>query len=113
MAKVAAATRAVASAPAVRSRVLTLHLPATRSVASPPTAVAYRHKWFAKTSTFVQDANATSMELSFTLRGRPRAQELAQQIRFAILEGRLRAGTRLPSTRALAESVGCSRTLVT
>lgn len=53
------------------------------------------------------------MELSFTVRGRPRAQELAQQIRLAILEGRLRAGTRLPSTRALAESLGCSRTLVT
>ncbi|MFN3285838.1 MAG: PLP-dependent aminotransferase family protein [bacterium] len=47
------------------------------------------------------------------MRGRPRAYELAQQIRLAILEGRLRAGTRLPSTRALAESLGCSRTLVT
>jgi GntR family transcriptional regulator/MocR family aminotransferase len=53
------------------------------------------------------------MELSFAVRGRPRAHELAQQIRLAILEGRLRAGTRLPSTRALAESLGCSRTLVT
>lgn len=53
------------------------------------------------------------MELSFAVQGKPRAHELAQQIRLAILEGRLRAGARLPSTRSLAQSLGCSRTLVT
>lgn len=47
------------------------------------------------------------------LRERPRARELAHQLREAILQGRIRPGTRLPSTRALAESLGCSRTLVT
>ncbi|MCS7234545.1 MAG: PLP-dependent aminotransferase family protein, partial [Armatimonadota bacterium] len=53
------------------------------------------------------------MELSFSIPTKPRAQDLARQLRSTILEGRLRAGTRLPSTRALAASLGCSRTLVT
>lgn len=53
------------------------------------------------------------MELSLAVSGRLRSKDLAQQIRTAILEGRLRRGSRLPSTRALAESLGVSRTLVT
>ncbi len=46
------------------------------------------------------------------VRGRLRAKELAQQLRTAILEGRLRPGARLPSSRSFADSLGCSRTLV-
>lgn len=53
-----------------------------------------------------------AMDVSFLLRDRPRAKELAQHLRSSILEGRLRPGTKLPSTRSLAESLGCSRTLV-
>jgi GntR family transcriptional regulator/MocR family aminotransferase len=52
------------------------------------------------------------MELSVAVSGRLRSKDLAQQIRAAILEGRLRRGSRLPSSRALAESLGVSRTLV-
>jgi GntR family transcriptional regulator/MocR family aminotransferase len=52
------------------------------------------------------------MDLTFPLNTRPRARDLAQHLRAAILEGRLRPGTKLPSTRGLAESLGCSRTLV-
>ena len=52
------------------------------------------------------------MEVTFALKARPRARDLAQQLRAAILEGRLKPGARLPSTRGLAESLGCSRTLV-
>jgi len=52
------------------------------------------------------------MELSLHVGNRPRAGDLAQQLRRAILEGRVRPGARLPSTRALAESLGCSRALV-
>ncbi len=52
------------------------------------------------------------MELTFALKARPRARDLAQQLRAAILEGRLKPGARLPSTRILADSLGCSRTLV-
>lgn len=52
------------------------------------------------------------MELSLAVTGRLRSKDLAQQIRTAILEGRLRRGSRLPSSRSLAESLGVSRTLV-
>lgn len=54
-----------------------------------------------------------AMDVSFALpRGRPRARELARHLRSSILEGRLRPGTKLPSTRSLAQSLGCSRTLI-
>lgn len=53
------------------------------------------------------------MDLSFPVQGTPRAKDLAQHLRCLILEGRLRPGTKLPSTRSLADSLGCSRTLVT
>ncbi|NKE62341.1 winged helix-turn-helix transcriptional regulator, partial [Lentzea sp. PSKA42] len=41
----------------------------------------------------------------------PLAVQLADALRSAASEGRLRAGDRLPSTRALAESLGVSRTV--
>src|SRR5271165_4349201 len=38
-------------------------------------------------------------------------QQLREQFRQAMLDGRLACGTRLPSTRALAQSLGVSRTV--
>ncbi len=43
----------------------------------------------------------------------PLTTQLAGQLRQAVLEGRIGAGDRLPSTRALALSLGVSRTVVT
>jgi GntR family transcriptional regulator / MocR family aminotransferase len=45
--------------------------------------------------------------------GRPRGQTLADALRTAIREGRLRAGTAMPSTRALAADLGVARGTVT
>src|SRR4051794_22906551 len=42
----------------------------------------------------------------------PFYRQLYEEMRTAILSGRLRAGTRLPSTRALASELGVSRTTV-
>src|SRR4051794_5876272 len=39
----------------------------------------------------------------------PRRVQLERQLRTAIRDGRLRPGTRLPPTRALAEEIGVSR----
>lgn len=48
-----------------------------------------------------------------TLRGsEPLYQQIYASLRRAILEGRLAAGERLPATRALAEQLGVSRTVV-
>lgn len=41
----------------------------------------------------------------------PLQQQLCEQLRRAILDGRLASGTRLPSTRALAQALGVSRTV--
>lgn len=41
----------------------------------------------------------------------PLQRQLREQLRQAMLEGRLSAGTRLPSTRALAQALGVSRTV--
>jgi len=40
-----------------------------------------------------------------------RHQQLREQLRQAILDGRLASGTWLPSTRALAQTLGVSRTV--
>ncbi len=56
------------------------------------------------------------MELAINLDTRapqPLHQQLYQELRGSILNGRLRAGQRLPSTRALAKSLGVSRATVT
>jgi GntR family transcriptional regulator/MocR family aminotransferase len=41
----------------------------------------------------------------------PMHQQLCEQLRRAILDGRLSSGTRLPSTRTLAQALGVSRTV--
>ena len=41
----------------------------------------------------------------------PVHQQLYEQLRRAILDGRLASGTRLPSTRTLAQALGVSRTV--
>ncbi len=41
----------------------------------------------------------------------PLHQQLCEQFRRAILDGRLSRGTRLPSTRTLAQALGVSRTV--
>ena len=43
----------------------------------------------------------------------PLTEQISAQLRAALADGRLAAGERLPSTRALAESLGVSRTVVT
>lgn len=45
--------------------------------------------------------------------GRPRYAALAARLRLLIADGRLPAGTRLPSERDLTAALGCSRTTVT
>jgi GntR family transcriptional regulator/MocR family aminotransferase len=45
--------------------------------------------------------------------GRPLHEQLYQEMRRSILSGRLGAGQRVPSTRALAKSLGISRSTVT
>ncbi|HEY7127127.1 MAG TPA: PLP-dependent aminotransferase family protein [Ktedonobacterales bacterium] len=63
------------------------------------------------TSTSIQDG----LELLIHLerRGKPSLQrQLLEQVRRAILQGQLAPGRRLPSTRALAESLGISRNIV-
>jgi GntR family transcriptional regulator / MocR family aminotransferase len=41
----------------------------------------------------------------------PLHQQLCEQLRRAILDGRLLRGTRLPSTRTFAQALGVSRTV--
>ena len=56
------------------------------------------------------------MDLVITLKGassQPLHQQLYQELRSSILSGRLAAGQRIPSTRALAKSLGLSRSTVT
>src|SRR5262249_14331463 len=56
------------------------------------------------------------MELTINLDTRapqPLHQQLYQELRGSILNGRWSAGQRLPSTRALAKSLGVSRATVT
>ncbi len=56
------------------------------------------------------------MELAVTLNThapQPLHQQLYQELRRSILSGRLTAGQRIPSTRALAKSLGLSRATVT
>ena len=43
----------------------------------------------------------------------PLAGQISGQLRAALADGRLAAGERLPSSRALAASLGVSRTVVT
>src|SRR5207253_2357013 len=43
----------------------------------------------------------------------PLSLQLGRQLREAMNDGRVRAGERLPSSRALAETLGVSRTVVT
>src|SRR3954468_12668186 len=45
--------------------------------------------------------------------GLPLSVQLGRQLRDAMSEGRVRAGERLPSSRALASALGVSRTVVT
>src|SRR5438874_1459884 len=45
--------------------------------------------------------------------GRPAHQQLSERIRAAILSGQLPCGTRLPSSRSLAEQLAISRSTVT
>jgi GntR family transcriptional regulator/MocR family aminotransferase len=45
--------------------------------------------------------------------GRPLSLQLVRQLREAMNDGRVRAGERLPSSRALASALGVSRTVVT
>jgi GntR family transcriptional regulator / MocR family aminotransferase len=57
-----------------------------------------------------------ALDLEFPLvlvRGAPASlqQQLREQIRHTILDGRLASGTRLPSTRSLAQALGVSRTV--
>src|SRR5215210_4050226 len=56
------------------------------------------------------------MELAITLNNRldiPLHRQLYDELRQSILAGRLAAGARVPSTRALAQSLHVSRTTVT
>ncbi|HEX3258237.1 MAG TPA: winged helix-turn-helix domain-containing protein, partial [Pseudonocardia sp.] len=58
---------------------------------------------------------ATSPDLHLVLdRARPRGlrAQIEEEIRTAVRRGRLRAGTRLPSTRALAADLGVTRRVV-
>jgi len=45
--------------------------------------------------------------------GVPLHRQLYDRVRAAIVEGRITPGTRLPSTRALAEALGVSRSTIT
>ncbi len=57
---------------------------------------------------------APDLDLPITLdRAAPTSiyQQLCEQLRRAILDGRLSSGTRLPSTRTLAQTLGVSRTV--
>jgi len=56
------------------------------------------------------------MDIAFRIENKrqiPLRRQLYEELRGAILCGRLSAGSRLPSTRALAKSLGISRTTVT
>ncbi|MEO0394517.1 MAG: PLP-dependent aminotransferase family protein [Cyanobacteria bacterium P01_A01_bin.137] len=56
------------------------------------------------------------MELALVIdaaRSEPLHQQLYSQLRWSILSGRLQSGQRLPASRALAKSLGLSRTTVT
>lgn len=56
------------------------------------------------------------MELALTLDIEallPLHQQVYTQLRAAILSGRLRSGQRIPASRALAKSLGLSRTTIT
>lgn len=58
-------------------------------------------------------ANATVMEIDINFSGdAPLHRQLYTAIKRAILEGRLRPGVRLPSTRIVAQDIGVSRTTV-
>jgi DNA-binding GntR family transcriptional regulator len=50
--------------------------------------------------------------LATSLDGNARYRSLADNLRLAIVSGRLAPGTRLPSERALAETIAVSRTTV-
>jgi GntR family transcriptional regulator / MocR family aminotransferase len=57
---------------------------------------------------------APDLDLPITLdRAAPTSiyQQLCEQLRRAILDGRISSGTRLPSTRTLAQTLGVSRTV--
>ena len=45
-------------------------------------------------------------------RARARYEHVAEEVRAAIVDGRLRPGSRLPSERALAEEFGVSRATI-
>jgi GntR family transcriptional regulator/MocR family aminotransferase len=56
------------------------------------------------------------MDLAITLDQRsatPLRKQLYDELRAAILSGRLKPGERVPSTRAMAQSLGVSRATVT
>ncbi len=57
-------------------------------------------------------ADTVPMQLALDPHGAPRHQQIYEALRAAIITGTLRAGDRLPSSRALALDVGVSRTTV-
>src|SRR5207253_6677296 len=80
----------------------------------------YHPKWTAKRSTCMiygqSTCEAYGMELAINLDKNhqlPLHQQLYQELRHSILNGRLSAGQRIPSTRMLAKSLGVSRATVT
>ncbi|WP_010315456.1 PLP-dependent aminotransferase family protein [Saccharopolyspora spinosa] len=56
---------------------------------------------------------STSLDLHLDRVGRPDSRKLAEALRTAIRDGRLPAGSRVPSTRALATDLGVARGTVT
>ncbi|MCI2417110.1 PLP-dependent aminotransferase family protein [Saccharopolyspora sp. K220] len=56
---------------------------------------------------------STSLDLHLDWVGRPDSRKLAESLRTAIRDGRLPAGSRIPSTRALAHDLGVARGTVT
>jgi len=62
--------------------------------------------------TILHDAYELGFPLSLDRSARsPLHMQLCEQLRQAVLDGRLVSGTRLPSTRALAQTLGVSRTV--
>src|SRR5260370_32727717 len=69
--------------------------------------------WAAKGDTLLERVCVEPPVVLDRAAGAPLTTQLAGQLREAVLDGRIGAGDRLPSTRALALSLGVSRTVVT